>query len=146
MIAASASRAKEGVHRPLRVGSDEDQDAARRPDVSAWGDEEVDALRFDVMLVNLAELIVGDLADEAGAQAERGETGRGIARRAAADFACGAHQSVKPHRLGFVDQPHRALVERLGGDEGVVGDGDDIDDGIADAQHVEAGVGHGMSC
>ena len=61
----------------------------------------------------------------------------------AAEFAGRAHLAVEAHRLGLVDQPHRALVEALRGEEGVVGVGDDVDDRIADAQHVEAGLGHG---
>ena len=60
-------RAEEGVHRPLGIGGDEDQAARGGADVAARGDEEVDPLRFDVMLVDLAQLVVGDLADEAGA-------------------------------------------------------------------------------
>jgi hypothetical protein len=93
--------------------------------------------------IDLAELVVRHLADEAGAAAEHRDARRGVAGRAAADLAARAHLAVKPRRLLRVDQPHRALVEPLGGEEGVVGGGDDVDDGVADAEDVEASVGHG---
>ena len=37
---------------------------------------------------------------------------------------------------------HRPLVELLCRQESVVGIGDHVDDGIADAQYIEAGSGH----
>ena len=49
---------------------------------------------------------------------------------------------VEPGRLVGVDQPHHPLGQPLGLEEGVVAIGDDVDDRIADAQHVEAGFGH----
>ncbi len=105
-------------------------------------DQEVDALRLDVMLVDLAQLVVGDLADERGLEAQRGKPRRGVAGRAAADLPARPHRVVKAHRLRLVDQPHRPLVKPLLGQEGVVGVGDDIDDRVADAEHVVAGLGH----
>ena len=39
-----------------------------------------------VVAVELAELVVGDLADEGGASAERGDAGGGVAGRAAGAF------------------------------------------------------------
>ena len=75
-------RAEEGVHRPLRIGRDQDEAAGGGADVAARGDEELDALRFDIVLEDVAELVVGDLADEAGLQPERGEAGGGVAGRA----------------------------------------------------------------
>jgi hypothetical protein len=54
----------------------------------------------------------------------------------------GTHMIVEARRLFGVDQPHRALGKPFGSEEGIVGGGDDVDDGIADREHVEAGVGH----
>jgi hypothetical protein len=56
-----------------------------------------------------------------------------------------SHVRVEP--LGFVgiDQPHRAFDQALGAQEIVGRIGDHVDDRIADAQHVEAGVGHEFS-
>ena len=53
-----------------------------------------------------------------------------------------AHMVVEPRRLVGVDQPHHALGQALGLEEGVVAIGDDVDDRIADREHVEAGFGH----
>ena len=52
---------------------------------------------------------------------------------------------IEPLRLLGVDQPHRPFDEALGAQEIVGRIGDDVDDGVADAQHVEAGVGHEFS-
>jgi hypothetical protein len=49
---------------------------------------------------------------------------------------------VEPGRLRRVDQAHHALGQPLLREEGVIAIGDDVDNGIADAQHIEAGVGH----
>jgi hypothetical protein len=53
--------------------------------------------------------------------------------------------AIEPGRLVRVDQPHRALRQPLLGKETVVGLGDDVDDGIADREHVEGSVGQGIS-
>ena len=55
-----------GVHRPLRVGRDQDQAAPGRLAAAFRRGQELDAERPDVVDEDLAELVVGDLADEAG--------------------------------------------------------------------------------
>ena len=45
-------------------------------------------------------------------------------------------------RVG-IDQPHAALGGAVPGEEGVVAAADDVDDGIADGDHVGGGGGHG---
>ena len=97
------------------------------------------------MLVEGAELVGSDLADEAGASAERRDARRRVRSRTAADLPRGAHVRIKPLRFLGVDQAHRSFGQPLGGEESVVGVGDDVDDGIADAQHVETAVGHSKS-
>ncbi len=99
---------------------------------------EFDARGAQVVDVELAQLVGRDLADEAGSAAQCGHPGRGVAGRSPADLARGAHVLVQPLGLGGVDQPHRSFGQPLGGEERIVGVGDDVDDRIADRQHVEA--------
>ena len=51
-------------------------------------------------------------------------------------------------RLGtvFIDQLHTALGQTFAFDKRIIGIGDNIDDGIADGEDVEAGFGHHISC
>ncbi len=95
-----------------------------------------------VVPIEFAELVGRDLADEAGASAERRDARRGIAGRSAADLMRRPHVRIKPLGLLGVDQPHRALDQPFGGQEVVAGIGDHVDDGIADAQDIEARFGH----
>src|SRR3546814_16868993 len=93
---------------------------------------EGDAEAGDVVTKNLAELIARDLADEAGAQAERGKARDRIRRRSAACLPRLSPPTVKAGRLGRVDQPHRALGETLRFEEGIVRGGGPVDAGVAD--------------
>src|SRR3546814_21118879 len=68
---------------------------------------EGDAEAGDVVTKNLAELIARDLADEAGAQAERGKARDRIRRRSAACLPRLSHPTVKAGRLGRLAHPHR---------------------------------------
>ena len=105
---------------------------------SAGGRGELDAGRRQVVAVEVAELVGRDLADEAGASAERGNARRGIAGRSAADLARRAHMRRRAAR----PPPRRSAASTLGHalrcKKVVVGVGDHVDDGIADAQDVEA--------
>ena len=131
--------AEEGVHRPVRVGRDQHHRArGRLAEVRGRGDE-LDAGGGEVVPVEFAELVGRDLADEARFAAERRDPRRGIASRAAADLARRAHMVVEPRRLLGVDQPHHPLGQPLALEESVVAIGDDVDDRIADREHVEAG-------
>ena len=101
--------AEEGVHRPVAVGRDQDHRArGRRADVGGRRDE-LDARGGEVVAIEFAELVGRDLADEAGAAAERRDARRGVARRSAADLVRRAHVRIEPLGLLGVDQPHRAL-------------------------------------
>ena len=136
-------RAEESIHRPLRIGGDEDQRSRGGANIAARGDQEIDPEAFHVVAVNIAQFVARHLADEARFQPERSQPRGGVARRSAADLAPRPHHAVQPHRLRFVDQPHRPLGQRLLGKKGVVGIGDHVDNGIADAKHIKAGCGHG---
>ena len=65
----------------------------------------------------LAELIVGDLADEAAAAAQCGDTGDGVGRGTAARLQPRPHPPVQPLGDVRVDQPHRSLGDPLARDE-----------------------------
>ena len=85
---------------------------------------------------------LGDLADEAGAAAQRRHPGHGVGRRSAAGLARLAHLGVEPGRALGVEHLHRALDQPLLDQEIVVGDGDHVHNGIADRQHVQTGLNH----
>ncbi|MGX7876472.1 hypothetical protein ACVDG5_030705 [Mesorhizobium sp. ORM6] len=97
---------------------------------------EGDALRMDVMRVDFAERIVGNLAEEGGAAAEGGDAGRRVAGAAAGGFDRRAHTAVEEFGTVGVDEVHRALDDAVGLEEVLVALGDDVDNGIADAKHV----------
>ena len=71
--------AAEGVHRPLGVGRDQDQAAPGRRPAAFRRSDELDSERSHVVDEDLAQLIVRDLADEAGPPAERRDSGHRFA-------------------------------------------------------------------
>ena len=135
-----------GVHRPLRVGGDDDQAAAGRTARRSAG-VPPKATPSETMSWRKmrAELVVLGLADEGAAAAQRGDGGDGVGGRAAGDLDRRAHRRVE--RLGAlgVDQRHRSLVQAVADEEGVVGLRQHVDDGVADADHVVEAFGHGRS-
>ena len=92
-----------------------------------------------------AQLVVADLADEGRAAAEGGQAGDGVGRRAARTLDAGPHVPVQ--RIGSlgVHQGHGALGQPVAFQEPVVCMGQHVDDGVADSDHVEAGLCHGCS-
>jgi hypothetical protein len=133
--------AAKGVHRPLRVGRHQDEAAAGRQAVGLGRSLERDPERADVVGEDVSELVGCDLADEARPPAERGHAGDRVRGRSPARLAGIAHLRVEPGRARRVEDLHRSLDQPLFGQKGVVGPGDDVDDGVADRKHVEAGVG-----
>ena len=124
--------AEKGVHRALAVRADQNEAAARWRFGIARGLREIDAHRAQIMGIDLAQLILGDLPDELAFRAEHRETGQGIGRRAAADFLPRSHLVVERDGTIGIDQGHAALGQVLFGDEIVGRAGEHIDDGIAD--------------
>ena len=96
-------------------------------------------------LIGAAEPVVLDLADERGAGAERGEPDDGIGRRAARGFHRRPHGIVDRKRARFVDQRHGAFMHALRDQKILLGAGDHVDDGVADAEHVVADGCHGVA-
>ena len=129
-----------GVHRALPVRRDQDQAARRGRTARQRRRGEVHADRGHVMAEHVAQLVVRDLAEIGDARAERGRDRAGVARRSAAAFLAGRHGGIQRlGRLG-VDQHHRALVHVMARQERVVRARHHIDDGVADAEDVEACV------
>ena len=133
---SSRTDAEERLHGAVGVGRDQDQAAGRRRSPDGGRGVEGDAERDDVVAEDGAELIVANLADEAAPAAE-GRQGRdGVGRGTAGDFHRGTHFFVERFGGFGVDQRHRALVEAVRRDKGVVGMRQHVDDGIADSHHV----------
>ena len=94
------------------------------------------------MREGLAEHIVLDLADEGGAAAERSDADDGIGGRSAGAFRRRPHGVIDRRGARLIDQRHAAFVHALRGQKIVLGAGDDVDNGVADAENVVAGSGH----
>ena len=97
------------------------------------------------MRKDFAELIIGDLPDKATSAAKGGHAGNGVCRRPAADFMSGAHFRVEGVCARGIDQLHSAFGQAFGDDEIVFGGGDDINNGIADGNNIQLGIGHRKS-
>ena len=145
VASSSAARAEEGVHRPLAIGSDEDQAARGWRLAFTRGGGEIDPAGADVVAEDLAQLVAGDLADERAACAQRRHPGERVRRRSARDFLGRTHRVVQHLGLVGIDQRHPAAVEPKLFDQRFVARRHDIDDGVADGDDVERGFGHEVS-
>ena len=96
------------------------------------------------MAEHLAEAVIRDLAKIANLRAKPGRDRAGIGRRPAAAFNPRAHGGVNRLRLVGTDQRHSALGHAMFGQEAVLGTGQHIHNGIADAKNIKAGGGHGL--
>ena len=115
--------------------------AVGRPPVAGAG-LEGDAGGADVVPEHLAELVVGDAADEGALAAERGEPGDRVGRRAAGTLHRRAHEAIQTVGLLRIDEAHEALGEVVLRQEAVLAASDDVDDRIADADNVVARLLH----
>ena len=88
----------------------------------------------------VAELVVRDLADEGGVEAQRGRARHGVGRRAAADFARRAHRRIEIVGLARSSAAASSPSQAALLEERIVGGRDHVDDRIADRQDVEAGA------
>jgi hypothetical protein len=89
-----------------------------------------------------AQRIIGHLADEGRAGAEGRQTGDRVGRRSARDLDRRSHCRIEPFGLGLVDKAHRALDKPLADQEIVLGTGQDIDNGVADADDIKSRFRH----
>ena len=101
------------------------------------------AERAHVVRENRAELVVRDLPDEGGVEAQRRDAGHAVGRRPAADLARRAHRRVERVACFGVSNCIEPLVRPCAVEEGVVGGRDDVDDRVADRDNVEARGSHG---
>ena len=137
--------AEVGVHGALGVRRHQDQAARRRGAAMAGRRLEMHAGGADVVAEDLAELVAVDLADVGPPAAQRRDAGHGVAGGTARHLDARTHAAVQLLGAGGVDQRHRPLLDPVGREKGVVGMGDHVDDGVADAGDVEFGRGHGRS-
>ncbi len=137
---------KVGVHGPLAIFRQENHGAGGQCAVLQPRGRVVDADVVEVVLEDVAQKVVGHLADEGRPAAERGHAGCGIGCAAARDLLPRQrHLGIEFFRPIGVDQVHDSLGHAFALDEAGLYGRDDIDNGIADGQHVEAGLGHGGS-
>src|SRR4030095_4586355 len=84
----------------------------------------------------------GHLADIGSLPPEHGDAGNGVPRRAARRLLARSHDAVQLLGHLGVDQIHRALWQLVRSEQGVVGLGYHVDNGVADRSHIELGVVH----
>ena len=131
-----------GVHGALPVAGDQDQAARGAGPGGRRRRVEAHALRGQIVAEHPAQQIVAHLADIGAVAAERGDPGHRVAGRPARGLDRRPHDPIE--RLGAfgVDQGHRPLDQRLLLEERLVGMGDHVDNGIADADDVDGGFAH----
>ncbi len=132
-----------GVHRALAARRDEDHRARRGGSVVQPAHIVMDADVAHVGIEDVAERIRRDLADKGRPPPEARNARRGIGRRAAWNLPLvGGHALVEVGRPLRIDQMHDAFGEALAGEEARLDRRDDVDDRIADGEHVELCVSH----
>ena len=94
------------------------------------------------MAIDFAQLVIRNLADEGSLQAQHRRAGQRVGGRAARDFLGRPHLGVEIDRPFGIDQPHRPRRQILVLQELVRDGGENVDDGVADGDHVVLGVGH----
>ena len=138
-------RAEIGVHGALAIRRHQDEAARRgRPVIRGRGGVG-DAGGADVMGEDAAQLVVAHLADEARAAAQRGDADHGVGGRTAGNLHAGAHVAIDRPGARLVDERHAALRHGVPVEKGFLGTGDHVDDGIAEADHIELLGGHGSA-
>ena len=128
-----------GVHGALAVRRHHDVTARGRRTVARRLGAEGNAGRTDIVREGAAEFVVLHLADEGRARSEARHADDGVGGRAARAFHRRAHRLVDLLRTRLVDQRHGAFVHALSHQKIVLGAGDHVDNGVADADDVVAG-------
>ncbi len=142
VLAEVLAGSEKGVHRALAVGRHENEAARGRRAFGRGRREEVDAGGADILREEAAEGVGLHLADKGAGAAKRGHADERVGRRSAGDRRGLAHRAGEGFRRPFLRQGHRTLGQAMGGDERVGRLGDDVDDGIAQAENVVAALGH----
>ena len=131
------ARAQEGAHCALGVGCDDHEATSGRCAGDGEGRLEMHAHAAQVVREDLAEGVVGHPADVRRAPAERRDSKRGVRGRPAGSLGGRPHLRVDLVGPGLVDHGHRPALDTGAGDEFVVGEGEHVDQRIADGQYVE---------
>ena len=100
------------------------------------------AHRADVMGEDAADIVFLHLAEIGRARAEGRDADRRVSGRTARNHRRRTHRAIDRFRPLLVDQHHRALGHRMGGEKVLLGAGDDVDNGVADAKNVVTDVWH----
>ena len=137
--------AEESVHRPLAIGRHEDQAARRRRIAGPRRHIEGNPAGPDIVGKDLAQLVVGHLADEGALRPQRSQARQGIGGGTARNLARGAHRVVQCLRPFGIDQGHAATGQAELVDQVVGARCHHVDDGIADRDHVGGRCSHGRS-
>ncbi len=139
MSAGSEARrgAEERAHRPLRVGRDQDEAASGGRAGGGRRRVEADAGRAQVVGEDLAELVIPHLAHVMRTGAEGCHADDRVGGRAPGDLHPGAHRVVEVAGVGLVDEAHRPLGQAAADDQRVARVAQDVDERIADAEHVD---------
>ena len=131
-----AGDAERRVHRAMRIGRHHDQRPTGRFAVRGGRYVEVDPSGPDVVHEHIAHLVVPDLADERRLAPERGDGDCGVGRRAPRRLDRGAHGRVQLVGPLGLDERHRVLLEIVADQERIRSVADDVDDRVAQRQHV----------
>ncbi|MGY4328810.1 hypothetical protein ACVWWG_003227 [Bradyrhizobium sp. LB7.2] len=135
-------RAEIGVHGALAVARDQDVGAAGGGAVFRGGRVEGDAGRADIVDVELADLVVLDLADIGGARPQAADADDGVGSRAARNFRRRSHVVVDGGGPRLVDQGHAALGHAVLAQKGFIGLDQHVEQRVADAENVIFHVSH----
>ena len=88
-----------------------------------------------------AEGIVGHPSEEGHPSSQTGHTGGGVGPRTPGSLGAGTHRCVDGLRTLIVDQDHGPLDQTQTGEIVVSGEGEHIDEGVAQHDHVQSGAG-----
>ena len=133
-----------GIHRAFAIGRHENKTPCRGRATERGGRLKRDIGRTNIMGEEASHFIILHLADEGGARAERSHTNNCIGGRAARNDVGRAHRLIDGFGLGLTDQPHGAFFELMGDQEIIFCPGENIDNRIAESEHIKLGVGHSI--
>ena len=136
------TRPEVGIHGALAVRGHHDDAASRGKTVVFGCREERHPRIVEVARKHPTEIVVGDLADEAGAPTQTGQSVTGVGNRATAGHHIWGNLRAQERRALVVNQHHGRLREVVLGKEVLVHRRDDVHHGIADGDGVQRGRFH----
>src|SRR5690606_1673887 len=130
------ARAKIGVHRALAIRRHEDHAARRWRKTFKCRSVESHAQRTDVMAKHVAERVISHLAEMGCLAAKTGKTSGRIACAASGGLNRWSHLLVEIGSALRIDEIQRALDDVVLDQKRLFAAGNDIDNGVADAEDV----------